>query len=512
MSKLKKVLFMCTAYVLVAALAIGGTIAYLQDTDSDVNVMTLGNVQIEQHEYERAQNADGSYKTATIDNQNSYVLQGFTQAKPLYPSVGDPNGGYDSTRVRMSQVDSYGTADVHKVKNAQDKFVTIENTGKTDAYVRTIIAFEIGSVAADDFHSLIQPVQFMTEGNGVWAKTNIGVAEIDGNNYYLAEYIYKGAGHLGGVHNNGILPAGDTTYPSLCQVYITAKATNEDCVALDGNGNGTYDIMVLSQAVQAAGFADAQTALNTAFGDVTAATAAEWFGGDDFKAPIVVANAEQLQAALTNGEPVILANDITLDAAFAVDQVANIDLNGKTLTTMGLELKQGGQIADGTVTSGGNTNMVPHLKVSGGNVELNNVVVDVKHHLNANVYWSEATGLEIMNATAVLNNCDVKIHNGTKAQWVYSYGISINNANVTVNGGSITATCINGTAANGPTNPNAVSAMGESEITLQNVAVTATYYATTVNGHLTINTTDKNITGANIVDNRGGSHTVNYID
>lgn len=41
MPKLKKVLLMCTAYVLVAALAIGGTIAYLTSTDSDVNVMTL---------------------------------------------------------------------------------------------------------------------------------------------------------------------------------------------------------------------------------------------------------------------------------------------------------------------------------------------------------------------------------------------------------------------------------------------------------------------------------------
>lgn len=42
MSKMKKVLLMCTAYALVAALATGGTIAYLTSEDSDVNVMTLG--------------------------------------------------------------------------------------------------------------------------------------------------------------------------------------------------------------------------------------------------------------------------------------------------------------------------------------------------------------------------------------------------------------------------------------------------------------------------------------
>ena len=84
MSKLKKVLLMCTAYVLVAALAIGGTIAYLQDSDSDVNVMTLGNVKIEQHEYERVVNEDGTYKTDTIDNEHFFVRKnGLLYATPL---------------------------------------------------------------------------------------------------------------------------------------------------------------------------------------------------------------------------------------------------------------------------------------------------------------------------------------------------------------------------------------------------------------------------------------------
>ena len=81
-----------------------------------------------------------------------------------------------------------------------------------------------------------------------------------------------------------------------------------------------------------------------------------------------------------------------------------------------------------------------------------------------------------------------------------------------MNGGSITADCAEGTAAEGPTNPNAISSMGECTITLNSVNVDATYYATTVNGHLTINTTDKNITSSDVVDNRDGSHTLNYID
>ena len=125
MLKFKSVLLTGLSFVLVAALAIGGTLAYLTSTDSDVNVMTLGNVKIAQHEYERVTNADGSYKTDTIDNRTSYVLDDFTQAKPILPIVGDPNGGYDSIPVRMSQVDSYGGMDVLNVKNAVDKFTEI---------------------------------------------------------------------------------------------------------------------------------------------------------------------------------------------------------------------------------------------------------------------------------------------------------------------------------------------------------------------------------------------------
>ena len=250
--KLKNIFLSGLSLVLVAALAIGGTVAYLQDDDSDVNVMTLGNVSIAQHEYERATNTDGSYETKEIDGVTSYVLKDFTQGKPLLPATeldanGNPNnygaGGWDSTTVRMSQVDSYGGMQVFTSKNAQDKFVTVENTGKTTlcAY---FVAIEVGSTDG----SLIRTSRHFT-----WDRTEIGKITIDGNNYMLFEYVYRGASDVNR-HVNGILPAGETSYPNLSQVYITAAATNEDMVALDGNGNGTLDILVVSQAVQAAAF------------------------------------------------------------------------------------------------------------------------------------------------------------------------------------------------------------------------------------------------------------------
>ena len=226
----------------------------------------------------------------------------------------------------------------------------------------------------------------------------------------------------------------------------------------------------------------------------------------------VVSNADALVSALEAGNNIVLTKNIELNSAITVSETVEIDLNGKNLTVVGMDLQAGATILNGTITSGGHTNLVPHLKVSGGNLVMTDVTVDVNHHLNANSNWTEATGMEIQNATATLNNCNIKIDNPTGAKWVYSYGISMNNSTLTLNGGSITAECEEGTAANGPTNPNAISAMGECTVTLNNVDVDATYYATTVNGHLTVNTTDTSVTSADIVDNRGGSHTLNYIN
>ena len=192
--------------------------------------------------------------------------------------------------------------------------------------------------------------------------------------------------------------------------------------------------------------------------------------------------------------------------------MAHIDLNGNTLTTNGLNLKNGGEVVNGTIESEANTNFVPHISISNGEFELNNVTIEVNHHLNAGASWSEATGLDITNAKAVLNNCHVKVNNPTKAKWVFAYGISLIDSDMIVNGGSIDVTCVNGTAANGPTNPNGISSIGACTATLNNVTVNADVYATTVRGQLTLNTTDKTITSSNIVDNNGGSHVINYID
>ena len=48
---MKKSVLMILSLVMVAVIALTGTVAYLTSTDEAVNVMTMGNVKIEQQEY-----------------------------------------------------------------------------------------------------------------------------------------------------------------------------------------------------------------------------------------------------------------------------------------------------------------------------------------------------------------------------------------------------------------------------------------------------------------------------
>ena len=230
MKKSRKLL-MILGIVLSLAIATGSTLAYLTDTDSDVNVMTLGNVDIEQIEQEW--------------NEDQTELKDFTQEKPLYPYVGEL--GWENKE------EADGAYRRFTMENVVDKYVTVENTGKSDAYVRTFFAFEMGDYSYEEFKMVGISNNSIT---GAWEWTEDFVAKIDGKNYNI----------MVAVHEDPLAPC-EETIPSLLQVYLSKDADNEEVERLDGNENGFYDILVVSQAVQTAGFEDAETALNEAFGD-----------------------------------------------------------------------------------------------------------------------------------------------------------------------------------------------------------------------------------------------------
>jgi len=253
----KKIIAVVAATVLLIMAVVGGTFAYLTDKDYAENTMVMGNVKIEQNEWER--NAAGE-------------LVEFTQNKPLYPAVNPSMQWDDNAIVEFSNAPVNANGGSQKMfvePNAVDKFVTVKNTGKSDAYVRTLIAIECGSLSAEKVEDLVGISYY----DRSWTiATELTSVTIDGHNYKVYEFVYTGRNG-----ENGVLAKDETTQASLCQVYLASATTNEDCIAIDGNGNGRYDILALSQAVQTNGFADAQTALDTAFGDVTAANVTTWF-------------------------------------------------------------------------------------------------------------------------------------------------------------------------------------------------------------------------------------------
>ena len=342
MTKFKKVLLASTATVMTVALAIGGTMAYLTSQDSDVNVMTLGNVEIEQIEQERDENGE---------------LVDFTQAKPLYPAVGTIAWNDEKININGHDYSMFG----EKLKNSVDKIVTVKNTGKSDAYVRTWIALE------DPFTTNMLGVNV---GGVGYTQSSWTAAEIDGVKYSVTCFTYDEA-----------LESGEVSLPSLLQVYLKSIATNDD-VAILGDA---YEILAFSQAVQTNGFADAKTALETAFG-----TNHPWVDGVDV--PVVVSDADGLVEALANDEDVVLTKDVKINPANMSNAYGTTGINvknGQTIDGAGhtLDIKgaggtwdsgintTGGLIKDITVTGSFRGIFINHNSTHSERVILKNVVI-----------------------------------------------------------------------------------------------------------------------------------------
>ena len=97
----KKIVTSCLVVALLTIAIIGGTLAYFTDKDDATNTLTAGNVKIALHEDNKAGAKDAAY-------------QEWLKDQVLMP-------GNSST-------------------NTIAKVVTVENTGKSDAYIRVHIA------------------------------------------------------------------------------------------------------------------------------------------------------------------------------------------------------------------------------------------------------------------------------------------------------------------------------------------------------------------------------------
>ena len=318
---MKKIIPLLLVIVLTAA-AIGITLAYLTDTDEDVNVMTLGNVYIEQNEQERDENGN---------------LVDFVDNKPFFPAVYPDDFPFHTPTVELP-----GTGcrmwDSTILENAHDKIVTVTNTGKSEAYVRTWFAFENGETEV-----------FYNKNTVDWTWFRIMQdIPVAGSSYdmYVATY-------------NKPLTPGETTTPSLLQFALNRYANNAEVNSF----GDTYEILAFSQAVQAQGFDNPEQALNAAFGQVITEPKAKnnpWTGLTG-----IATSAASLKNTLADGGNIIVGSSITVtdDAASAknvitknstvnfASSVITLDIpnaTGNTANWVGVNVEGGTVVFEGT--------------------------------------------------------------------------------------------------------------------------------------------------------------------
>ena len=286
---MKKIIAWLLVLSLTAAISIGATLAYLTDTDEDVNVMTLGKVKIDQLEYERV-DVESKDDNATV--------QEFHDNKPLLPAVTDKDFTYTpgDTYVDWDQIgkDGYTSKiwDPAKINNEVDKMVFIKNKGDYDAFVRSVFAFEAGKYATlAEFQQMVHLNLNTTDYTWEWVQTPVAIPNEEGGttNYFVATATY-----------NKVLAPGALTEISLSQIALDKTATNEDVEAF----GDTYQILVKSQGIQADGFENADTALTEGFGEITANvlpwTTDSAVQGTDLRTALHYLNGDQTGTGITN--------------------------------------------------------------------------------------------------------------------------------------------------------------------------------------------------------------------
>lgn len=271
----KKIIALCLILALAAIAVIGGTMAYFQDSDEDVNVFTYGNVDIEQYEHEFDDAGDFVELDADTAEEALKLMPVIHFGSGNYPNANPDNGtgekfmigtyypNLDVTDGNVALADRWAGAWTEP--NVVDKYVSVTNTGANDCYVRTIVAIPKKMEAL----TVLNAVEGIT-----WFRTEVEdspVIVVDGVEYVVEVFTY--------IRDDGVLEPEASTGPSLMQVLMTNDVDFEDIPAEFVDG---FKILVASQAVQTDGFAEAfakndmgytyvaDYALDAAFGEITA--------------------------------------------------------------------------------------------------------------------------------------------------------------------------------------------------------------------------------------------------
>ncbi len=259
--KKKTILVAAIAVMLVAALVVGGTLAYFTDTKSADNTFTVGNVKIDLLESSLHRENAGYVGTPgeELNPQNaelwSEVLkQGSNNTSPY--KAGDTFYTDDQIKANARE---------YKCENVElnpgeyyHKMPYVVNTGKNDAYIRIRVM-----IPADLDTAILNSSMYTTTAlnNKEFTKAydNTGAVVRDGVKYNVYTFTRIAP-----------LKAGEMTYWNVWgTIHMDTDVTNEEIASLFGEGkpyaDGTFPVLVEADAIQADGFANATDAF-AAFG------------------------------------------------------------------------------------------------------------------------------------------------------------------------------------------------------------------------------------------------------
>ena len=249
--KKKTILVAAIAVMLVAALVVGGTLAYFTDTKSADNTFTVGNVKIELLE-------------SSLHRENAGIANGATSDSELWSNVeklGSNNtspykaGDTFYTDAQIEANAATYTCDDVKLAPGQSyhKMPYVKNTGANDAYIRIRVM-----IPADLDTAILNSSMYTTTAlnNKEFTKAydNTGAVVRDGVKYNVYTFTRIAP-----------LKAGEMTYWNVWgTIHMDTTVTSAQSEALFGeNGpypGGVFPVLVEADAIQAEGFADAAAA------------------------------------------------------------------------------------------------------------------------------------------------------------------------------------------------------------------------------------------------------------
>lgn len=254
--KKKSILVAAIAVMLVAALVVGGTLAYFTDKDNATNTFTVGNVDIELLE-------------SSLHRENAGIANGATSDSELWSDVeklGSNNTSpYKAGDTFYTDEQIKANAATYKCDNVMlnpgesyHKMPYVVNTGKNAAYIRIRVMIPANLDTAI-LNSSMYTTTALNNKEFTMAYDNTGAVVRDGVKYNVYTFTRIDP-----------LAAGEMTYWNVWgTIHMDTDVTNEEIASLFGEGkpyaDGTFPVLVEADAIQADGFANATDAF-AAFG------------------------------------------------------------------------------------------------------------------------------------------------------------------------------------------------------------------------------------------------------